>query len=57
LGALLTKASEGGASYGYGRYGYGYSYGKRKLKHTEYLMIPHSGDELSGAGNSQGAGA
>jgi hypothetical protein len=57
LGALLTKASEGGASYGYGRYGYGYGYGKGKLRHTEYLMIPHSGDDLSGAETEQGAGA
>jgi Mrp family chromosome partitioning ATPase len=57
LGALLTKASEGGASYGYGRYGYGYGYGKGKLKHTEYLMIAQSSDEPSGVGTSQGAGA
>jgi hypothetical protein len=54
---LLTKASEGGASYGYGRYGYGYGYGKGKLKHTEYLMIAQSSDEPSGVGTSQGAGA
>jgi capsular exopolysaccharide synthesis family protein len=38
LGALLTKASEPGAAYGYGSYGYGY--GKDKLKRTEILMIP-----------------
>jgi capsular exopolysaccharide synthesis family protein len=50
LGALLTKASEGGASYGYGRYAYGYGYGKGKLKHTEYLMIAQPSDEPSGAG-------
>lgn len=40
LGAILTKASEGGASYGYGGYGYGYGYGKDKLRRTEILMIP-----------------
>jgi capsular exopolysaccharide synthesis family protein len=57
LGALLTKASEAGASYGYGRYRYGYGYGKGKLKHTEYIMIPHSGGDLSGAESEPGAGA
>jgi capsular exopolysaccharide synthesis family protein len=57
LGALLTKASEGGGSYGYGHYGYGYGYGRGKLKHTEFLMIPRPDDEPPGAGASQGAGA
>lgn len=57
LGALLTKASEGGGRYGYGHYGYGYGYGNRKLKRTEFLMIPRQEEEPDGAGTSKGAGA
>jgi capsular exopolysaccharide synthesis family protein len=49
LGAMLTKATEGGATYGYGRYGYGhaygYGYGTRNVKRTEILMIPGKDDE------------
>jgi len=53
LGAILTKASDAGGSYGYGygygygySYGYGgYSYGKGKVRRTEILMIPQGEDE------------
>jgi capsular exopolysaccharide synthesis family protein len=53
LGAILTKASDAGGSYGYGYgYGYGYSYGyggygygKGKVRRTEILMIPQGEDE------------
>ena len=45
LGAVLTKATEGAATYGYGRYGYGYAYGSRKVKRTEILMIPQDEGE------------
>lgn len=59
VGALLTKATDAGGSYGYGRYGYGYSYGygygygygsgygygKGKVRSTEILMIPPSKEE------------
>lgn len=43
LGAALTKSEEGSAAYG--RYGYyGYDYANTRLKRTEILMIPQSGD-------------
>ena len=57
VGAVLTKATDAGGSYGYGRYGYGYSYGygygsdygygygKGKVRSTEILMIPQSEEE------------
>ncbi|NUQ17641.1 MAG: polysaccharide biosynthesis tyrosine autokinase [Sphingomonas sp.] len=51
IGAVLTKATEGGAGYGYSGYGYGYgygsdyNYGKGKVKRTEILMIPQAEDE------------
>ena len=53
LGAILTKASDAGGSYGYGYgYGYGYSYGyggygygKGKVRRTEILMSPQGEDE------------
>jgi capsular exopolysaccharide synthesis family protein len=61
LGALLTKATDSGGSYGYGRYGYGYSYGynygygygKGKVKHNEILMIPRGGDDPAEAPASE----
>jgi capsular exopolysaccharide synthesis family protein len=57
LGALLTKANEGGAGYGYGHYGYGQTYGRGKLKRNEILMIPRSGKGADEAGTAQGADA
>ncbi|HVU31620.1 MAG TPA: polysaccharide biosynthesis tyrosine autokinase [Sphingomicrobium sp.] len=57
LGALLTKATDSGGTYGYGRYGYGYSYGynygygygKGKVKRNEILMIPRAEDDPKAA--------
>jgi succinoglycan biosynthesis transport protein ExoP len=54
-GAVLTKATDAGGSYGYGRYGYGYGYGysygygygKGKIKRTEILMIPRGEEEAT----------
>jgi succinoglycan biosynthesis transport protein ExoP len=48
IGAVLTKATDGGGGYGYGRHGYGYGeygYGKGKVKGTEILMIPQAEEE------------
>ena len=49
IGAVLTKANESAGGYGYRAYGYSYGsdydYGKRKVKHTEILMIPQAEDE------------
>jgi len=45
LGAALTKCGESHDGYGYSGYGYGYGYGaKGRLKKTEILMIPQTGD-------------
>ncbi|HEV8407223.1 MAG TPA: polysaccharide biosynthesis tyrosine autokinase [Sphingomicrobium sp.] len=46
LGAILTKATDAGGTYGYGRYGYGYGYGygKGRVKGSEILMIPQSSE-------------
>ena len=57
LGAMLTKASDAGGSYGYGSYGYGYGYGKDKLKKAEILMIPRDEQERADAAVSEEAGA
>jgi capsular exopolysaccharide synthesis family protein len=49
IGAVLTKAREGGSGYGYGstQYGYGqYGSGRGKVKATEILMIPQSDDDV-----------
>ena len=55
IGAILTKAADGGDAYGYDtyKYGYGYGYGyvygygKGKVKRTEILMIPEGEDKTS----------
>lgn len=50
IGAVLTKAADGGSAYSYGRYGYGYGYGSgygstNKVKRTDILMIARPEDE------------
>jgi capsular exopolysaccharide synthesis family protein len=57
LGAILTKATDGGGRYGYGQYGYGYGHDRGKVKRTEILMIAQSQNGDSPVETAQGSGA